>query len=271
MSVDTRVLLAAFDAQLRVDAERLPAGARVERDGPLLRIVGLPPRGFICYRDLGGLDGTELDALIARQVRVFAERGEPVEWKLYAHDQPADLADRLRRAGFAAEESETVVVAPVPAIAAAAQLPAGVALREVVERADFERISRLEELVWGGDHGFLASSLESERAVDPEALVVVVAEAGADFVCAGWVRFAPETEFATLWGGATLPGWRGQGIYHAVVAYRASLAARRGVRYLQVDASDDSRPILEGLGFVAVTTTTPFVWTPAASPKSSGT
>jgi hypothetical protein len=34
------------------------------------------------------------------------------------------------------------------------------------------------------------------------------------------------------------------------------------VKYLQVDASEDSRPILEGLGFVAVTTTTPYVWTP---------
>lgn len=39
-------------------------------------------------------------------------------------------------------------------------------------------------------------------------------------------------------------------------------AAARGVRFLQVDASDDSRPILERLGFVAITTTTPYVWTP---------
>jgi hypothetical protein len=40
------------------------------------------------------------------------------------------------------------------------------------------------------------------------------------------------------------------------------LAAQRGLQYLQVDASDDSRPILERLGFVAVTTTTPFIWSP---------
>jgi hypothetical protein len=30
-----------------------------------------------------------------------------------------------------------------------------------------------------------------------------------------------------------------------------------------VDASSDSRPILERLGFIAVTTTTPYVWSPA--------
>jgi len=57
--------------------------------------------------------------------------------------------------------------------------------------------------------------------------------------------------------------WRGRGTYRALVAYRANLAAARGCRYLEVDASDDSRPILERLGFVAVTTTTPYIWSPA--------
>ena len=75
-------------------------------------------------------------------------------------------------------------------------------------------------------------------------------------------RYAAGTEFGTLWGGATLPEWRGRGIYRALVAERARLAAERGRHYLETDASDDSRPILERLGFVPVTTTTPYVWTP---------
>jgi GNAT superfamily N-acetyltransferase len=83
-------------------------------------------------------------------------------------------------------------------------------------------------------------------------------------VCAAWVRFPSRTKFATLWGGATLAAWRGRGIYRALVAHRAKLAAERGCRYLEIDASDDSRPILERLGFVAVTTTTPYVWSPPA-------
>ena len=93
-------------------------------------------------------------------------------------------------------------------------------------------------------------------------LRVFVAEAGDLTVSAGWVRFPSETEFVTLWGGATLPAWRGRGIYRALVARRAKLAAERGRRYIEVDASDDSRPILERLGFVPVTTTTPYVWSP---------
>ena len=75
-------------------------------------------------------------------------------------------------------------------------------------------------------------------------------------------QIAPGTDFAGLWGGSTLPAWRGRGIYRALVARRAQLAVGHGYRFLQVDASDDSRPILERLGFVAVTTTTPYVWTP---------
>ena len=71
-----------------------------------------------------------------------------------------------------------------------------------------------------------------------------------------------EAPFASLYGGATLPEWRSRGIYRALVAARARLAAARGVRYLLVDASDDSRPILERLGFVVIGTTTPFQWTP---------
>ncbi len=55
-----------------------------------------------------------------------------------------------------------------------------------------------------------------------------------------------------------------RGIYRALVAERAQRARQRGFRYLQVDASDESRPILERLGFIAVTTTTPFTWTPAS-------
>jgi GNAT superfamily N-acetyltransferase len=235
---------------------------RVEQDGPLLRWVGGKNGGFIDYRDLGGLEGDEVDELIARQVRVFAERGERFEWKLHAHDQPPDLAQRLLAAGFVPEEVETVVIAPVSTVAGEPRLPDGVRLREVSARADLDRIAAMEEAVWGDGRNWLADSLEAEHAADPSALTIVVAEAGDDVVCAAWIRFAAGSEFASLWGGGTLPHWRGRGTYRAIVAYRANLAAQRGFRYVQVDASDDSRPILERLGFVAVTTTTPFIWSP---------
>jgi GNAT superfamily N-acetyltransferase len=267
---DVPELLAAYDSQVRDRVPTpLPEGVTVERDGPLVRFFGMGGRGFVVYRDLGGLEGAELDELIARQVHVFAERGEAFEWKQHGHDRPDDLSRRLLAAGFVTEETETVVIAPVAAIASEPRLPESVTLREVTSRADFVRIAGLEQAVWG-DHGqetWLVEMLESERKVDPDAITIVVAEAGATVVCAGWIRFELGTEFATLWGGATLPEWRRRGIYRATVAHRANIAAERGFRYLEVDASDDSRPILERLGFRAVTTTTPYVWSPSADQK----
>jgi GNAT superfamily N-acetyltransferase len=264
MRDERSLLLAAYDAQLRGHVhDRLPAAVRVERDGPLVRSVGFGNRGFVEYRELAGLEGEELDALIARQVQFFADRAEPFEWKLHGHDRPAELPERLRAAGFVPEETETVMVGRVDDVAAEPRLPEGVVIREVRERDGFARIARLEESIWHEDHSWL-DDLADEREADPESLRVFVAEAGDLTVCAGWVRFPSGTEFATFWGGGTLPDWRGRGIYRALVAHRANVAAERGRRYIEVDASDDSRPILERLGFVAVTTTTPYVWSPSA-------
>ncbi len=265
--LDVADLRARYDAQPRtVVPDPLPEGLHVERDGPLLRYLGYGHGGGIGYRDLAGIEGIELDELIARQVRVFAERGEAFEWKLHGHDRPLDLSERLLAQGFVPEDLETVVIAPVADVAGEVTPPDEVSLREVGARADFERIGAMEDAIWhDGRAGWLSDSLEAERAADPDAITIVVAESADEFVCAGWVRFVSGTDFATLWGGGTLPGWRRRGIYHALVAYRANLAAARGFRFLQVDASSESRPILERMGFVAVTTTTPYIWTPPAT------
>lgn len=262
--LDARTLRDAYDAQIRPEIpDPLPAGVTVERDGPLVRVLGLDHRGFLTYRTLDGLAGAELDALIARQVEFFRRRGEAVEWKLNGHDQPADLPDRLRAAGFVAEAEETVVVGPVAALAAAVPvLPEGVRLREVSAREDLARIAAMEEAVWHDDRSHLVTGLAREIEADPQSITVVVAEADDTVVSAGWVRYQANTGFATLWGGSTLPRWRRRGIYRALVAYRARLAEQRGRTLLQVDCSPESRPILQRLGLVPVTTATPYVYTP---------
>ncbi|RQX11731.1 GNAT family N-acetyltransferase [Micromonospora ureilytica] len=262
--LDVQTLRAAYDNQLRPEIpDPVPAGVTVERDGPLVRISGLDAGGFITYRDLGGLTGDALDELIARQVRLCRERSESAEWKLNEHDEPADLADRLRAAGFVPEDRETVVVGPVAPLAAALPVaPDGVRLREVTSREDLERIAAMEEEVWQEDRSHLVWGLAKEIDADPNSITVVVAEADETVVSAGWVRFPANTGFATMWGGSTLPQWRRRGIYRALVNHRARLADQRGRTLMQVDCSEDSRPILQRLGLVAVTTTTPYVYTP---------
>jgi GNAT superfamily N-acetyltransferase len=258
---DTAALLAAFNAQARAEPPTPPPGVWHEHDGPLLRVVG-QERGFISAPRDTGLCGADLDRLIARQRDYFAARGEAVEWKTYDYDEPADLPDRLRAAGFVPEDPETVVVALTAAIAAEPVLPDGVMLRQVTTDADMRRIGAMESEVWHTDRTWTADHLIREVAAAPGDYVVLSAEAAGQVVAAGWLEMRPGSEFAGLWGGATLQQWRGRGIYRALVTRRAQLAAARGVRYLQVDASSDSAPILQRLGFEPIATTTPYVWTP---------
>ena len=98
----------------------------------------------------------------------------------------------------------------------------------------------------------------------PGKAVAVVAYVEGEPVSGGRVDFEDGVDFAGLYGGITLPEFRGRGLYRATVAKRAELARERGYRWLYSDALPTSRPILERLGFVPLTTTTPFV-IPAAT------
>jgi GNAT superfamily N-acetyltransferase len=122
----------------------------------------------------------------------------------------------------------------------------------------------MESAVWGQDWSWLGENLIGRIAAAPDDIAVLAAEADGEVVSAAWlVIIQPGADgVARLLGGSTLPQWRGRGIYRALVAARAQRAAARGVKYLQVDASEDSAPILRRLGFHAVTTTTAYVWTP---------
>ena len=122
----------------------------------------------------------------------------------------------------------------------------------------------MESEVWGSDCGFIGDHLAGRRVTVPDRLAIYTVEAAGQVVAAAWVMLQADGQFASLYGGSTLEAWRGRGIYRALVAVRARLAAEHGYKYLHVDASEDSRPILQRLGFTAVTTTTPYVWSPSA-------
>jgi hypothetical protein len=255
-------LLTAYDTQLRARVpEPAPAGTTYESDGPVVRSYGAA-RGFIDYRDLGGLRGAELDAFIARQRDFFAARGEAVEWKTRGHDEPADLPDRLHAAGFVPEERETVMIGVAADLAADPLLPPEVTLRQVSATADLDRIAAMETRIWSKDMSGIVRWLSAILESEPDGVEIFAVEAAGEVVCAAWTRYVAGTDFVMLWGGSTVPEQRGRGLYRAAVAHRARRAVERGFRYLEVDASDDSRPILQRLGCTAVTTTTPYVWTP---------
>jgi GNAT superfamily N-acetyltransferase len=217
--VDTTEILALFDEQMRRKA------------APEHLHVGDGWAGVLWRPDDG-----DVEPLVARMHELPGD----VEWKYYSHDGP-ELRERLVAAGLEPEDEETVVVAEAASIPPP---PTEVELRE-----DVDAFVELAERVFGRSHG----------PGFPENAVPVVAYVDGEPVSGGRVDLEPDVEFAGLFGGVTLPEFRGRGLYRATVARRAELAREAGYRWLYVDALPTSRPILERLGFARLTTTTPFV------------
>lgn len=88
-----------------------PVGVVVEADGPVVR-RHYGTHGTAEHTPLAA--GTDTAALVRRQQEAFAGRGEPVEWKVYAHDSP-ELGPALTAAGFTPGwERSVLLAAPLP-------------------------------------------------------------------------------------------------------------------------------------------------------------
>lgn len=256
--MDQDAMLALFDRRMRRDVVAHVPGTRIERVDGVVRQVGAGADDWsgILWSDL---DASTADRAVARQVEYFGSLGLEFEWKLYGHDRPGDLGDRLRAAGFRPQEPETLMVAGIHDVPTGTEPPEGVRLCPVTDRAGVDLAVDVHEQVFGSDGGRLRSRMLAQLADGPETFGAVVAMAGDLPVSAARMELYPGTGFAGLWGGGTVSAWRGRGVYRALVAHRARLAARWDCRYLQVDASPHSRPILRRLGFTALCTTTPYL------------
>ncbi|MGW3228260.1 GNAT family N-acetyltransferase [Kitasatospora sp. NPDC001095] len=257
--MDHDEVLALFDDRLRRNAPPDP-DCRVERDGAVVRQVG--PEHSWNGVVWSGLDEAGADAAIAAQVRHFAGLGLEFEWKAYSHDRPADLGARLLAAGFTPEPDEALMIARIADLPTETALPEGVRLLPVTDPAGVDLLVEAHVQAFGTEHPNLRERLLDHLRHGNETVSMVVAMAGDRPVSGARMELIPGTGFAGLWGGGTAPDWRGRGIYRALVAHRARLAAELGYQYLQVDASDQSRPILQRLGFAWLSTTTPYVHQP---------
>ncbi|MFJ6512595.1 GNAT family N-acetyltransferase [Streptomyces sp. NPDC091406] len=252
---------ALYDRTMREHARPDGPGVRVERDGPLVRQVGGPDDWNGVVWSSPDLDAEGADAAIGAQIAHYTAHGLPeFEWKLYSHDRPADLGDRLRAAGFVPEPPETLLVAPVAPLTGPVALPAGVTLRPVTDAAGAELMAQAHERAFGTDGSRLLHQVVKRLEEAPEDFVALVVLADGEPVSSARMDLHPGTGFAGLWGGGTVAEWPGRGLYRALVAHRARIAAERGYRFLQVDATGMSAPILARLGFTALGTTTPYVY-----------
>lgn len=178
------------------------------------------------------------------------------------------LTGRLLAHGFLPDERENLVIGRVSVMDQDPKPPPGVAIRQVSSRRDTDRMAGLLTEVAGEDQSFLGDLFFHDRTANPENVVLLVVEADQQVVSTARLNLESPSSFASLWAGSTHPTWRGRGIYRALVAHRARITAERRYPYLQVDATDNSRRILERLGFLTASITTPYIWTPPASSRA---
>lgn len=261
-------LLEVYDSQLRQAAE-VATATRWQRHGPLLWAEydgahGEDGQGFVTYGPLDPLGPEPLRDLVAATLAHFVAQPQiaTVEWKTRGHDPAPMLGTILEAYGFVPGEEESVMMGEAQRLALDLPLPTGVTVRSIHDREEIEAAAALADEVFGSTTS-AARIAEWVRRTSPEVdeIELWVAEAGGRMISAGRLDPVPGTTVAGIWGGGTLPAWRGRAIYRVLLAERARSALRRGYSVLHSDSTAYSQPILERSGFQRVTTTTPYEWT----------
>jgi hypothetical protein len=259
--IDSIDFLAAYDEQLRTDAET-PSAVSVAEFGTLRLVTFAGGRGFVTYRDLGKADTETIRRLVPEVLDHY--RADPaisrVEWKTRGHDHAPGLHDALLENGFIPDEPESIMIGETRLLAVEVALPEGVTLRRVIEEADVRAMTAMQDEAFGEPVSEEMADAILRRVALNDGMELWVAEAEGRIVSAGRLEPVHGTSFAGIWGGATLEKWRGRGIYRALTAARAHAALGMGKTLIHSDSTEYSRPILERSGLVKVSTTTPYNW-----------
>lgn len=259
--IDRAGLLAAYDEQLRTDAET-PSAVSVVRLGPLRLVTFAGGRGFVTYRDLGGADLDAIQRLVPAALAHYQADPEisRVEWKTRGHDHAPGLHESLVENDFIAKEPESIMLGEARMLAVDVDLPDGVSVRRITDEDDVRAMSSMTDEIFGDPASDEMANALLRRLSLHDGMELWVAEAGGQIVGAGRLEPVPGTEFAGIWGGATHPQWRGRGIYRALTAARARSALGMGKTLINSDSTEYSRPILERAGLATLSTTTPWHW-----------
>jgi hypothetical protein len=238
----------------RLDAERrsvIPWGAEGELLPQVTRVRGVVSRWHtIAFSALTTEDAEEV---IRAQVAHYRALGCSAEWTVYAHDSPADLRHRLARQGFEIGPREAILVLDTEQHPVWLTTPSPHRVERLVRPDQLARFASLAEEIFGGNRDTIVQELAAALAQGVDELVGYLGFDGETAVSVARLYVSPRSCFAGLYGGGTLEGHRGRGLYRAMVAERVAETMRRGARYIRVDALPTSQPILERLGFRELT------------------
>lgn len=254
MFTERAQLLAEYDAELRTEAE-VRGATEVQRFGPLRIARFGTDQLFVTYQHLD--QPAELVAHVAALIAADTAIAT-AEWKTRSHDYAPGLEAALTAAGFTPGEPESVMMGEAAQLIGAST-PAGVTVRQLMRPDEIRAALEMQDFVFGSVCAERMLTEILRRQASGDRLEIWAAEADGRIVSAGRIDPIAGTAFAGIWGGATLPEYRGRGIYRALTAARARSAKAQGVRWIHSDSTEFSRPILERSGLLKVTETVP--WT----------
>lgn len=222
------------------------------------------------YVDPGGREGLVMwhsfppascAAVVAREIGFFFAAVRSFNWKVYGGDEPGNLPRVLEAHGLRSMRIDHLLVAPASAVGTEAQTAArGVGIDASSNAASCADLLKVWESVWPGESGGWSAILAEQMLRTPERLRVVIASVDGVPAAAAYVVLDARRNFAYLGGGATVPAYRGRGLYRALVAARARIARETGTRWLAGEASPESAPILARLGFEVLSELRFFAW-----------
>jgi hypothetical protein len=193
----------------------------------------------------------EVDRVVAEEVALARDHVQALIWRVHADDEPRELGTHLRRAGFRHEDTTLQHFAPARRVVDATR-DHGCAydIRELTTSRELEAYLPIWNEAWPDE--------PNERYVRDYQHLIDDGDAGKRFwaafdgahaVASAYLVHPPGIDMALLCGGVTRRAWQRRGAYRALLHARACAALAAGVQTLCVDASEQSAPVLQRLGF----------------------
>jgi hypothetical protein len=201
------------------------------------------------------------DTVIEQVKTFYASRNKPFSWIVGPNSTPDDLGRRLEVHGFGDMQGVDGLYLP--------DLNPHIEINEAVRIVELP-LDNLEPAVHIGAVGF-GTSEEDSRSFHQMITLSAPAVLTRTFVAflkgvshpvaSAYVMYFPNQPIALLCGGATLPEYRGKGVYRTMLAHRLADIRRDGIDSVVVLADQrTSSPICVRNGFEKLCELTFYIW-----------
>lgn len=191
-------ILKLLDEERRVGAD---AGANIEKTPHVVRYLSSNWNGitYSCF------SSEKADQIIGAEIDRFSRLGGTFKWKVYSHDEPRILLEKLAERGFKQGEEEALMVAPTKDLPETLFRPHSnqITIKELTDESMIDDVFAIETAVWKSTHRSreeMISNLQDSLKRDV-GFIAYFKEQPAGFAR---VTCSAGSQFAGLWGAASL-------------------------------------------------------------------